>query len=581
MEVFRKTVTQWRLEGRRVPAKTPGASAVKVTPARYYGRVNGKQVPLSPDKEASRRMLRGLRARADLADAGLTDPYEQHKARPLADHLDDYHRAMLAAGNVPEHADLVLVRVRSILEGCRFKRIADFSPSHVVEYLASLRAAGRSIQTTNHYTAGLKAFGNWLCKDRRMAENPFRFLAKGNAETDRRLVRRCLDEEEFRFLVEHAAAGPTRLGFPGKDRAVLYLTAAYTGLRASELASLTPESIDAEAGVLTVAAAYSKHRREDQIPLHDGLAAVLRAWRSEIPAGRRLWPGRWAENKSAGKMLKADMAAARSAWIGQAQDAADRKRRSESSFLAAVDNSGRVVDFHGLRVQFITNLIKAGTNPKEAQALARHSSFALTFDRYCKIGLSNSAAAVQSLPALPLAETIPAAVRDIQALSEVPALRATGTDGPVSRLFPATGFPAVQFGAVPYSGPGDGERCEDGESEGREVLRFPRKSGDSLGDPASGGSGIRTHERLSTSPVFKTGAGPDPTQGKQGPNGGTAPGFPPVSLNRPEKPLGKAGTKAFMDAIAAEVKRVFPELTDRAKLAALILGGVEAKDGAK
>jgi hypothetical protein len=62
--------------------------------------------------------------------------------------------------------------------------------------------------------------------------------------------------------------------------------------------------------------------------------------------------------------------------------------------------------------------VKAGVSPKEAQALARHSTITLTMDRYAHTGLHDIARAVESLPAL--ATTGPDTTRE--------ALKATGTD---------------------------------------------------------------------------------------------------------------------------------------------------------
>jgi integrase len=53
----------------------------------------------------------------------------------------------------------------------------------------------------------------------------------------------------------------TLCGFTPTDRAMLSALAAYTGLRASELASLVPSSFDLDAKTVSVGAAYSKRRR--------------------------------------------------------------------------------------------------------------------------------------------------------------------------------------------------------------------------------------------------------------------------------------------------------------------------------
>ena len=89
-----------------------------------------------------------------------------------------------------------------------------------------------------------------------------------------------------------------------------------------------PASFDLAADVPTVTleAAYSKHRREDVLPLHPDLAARLRQWLSERERAQdgqrailslhraadvkleRLFPGTWSER--AFKMLRNDLEAA-------------------------------------------------------------------------------------------------------------------------------------------------------------------------------------------------------------------------------------------------------------------------------
>ena len=87
--------------------------------------------------------------------------------------------------------------------------------------------AGIGPATHNHYVNGLKAFGNWLVKTRKVRENPFRFLAKLNEDVDVRRERRSLGEDEFARLLHTARLGRPFRGLSGPDRGRLYLTAAY------------------------------------------------------------------------------------------------------------------------------------------------------------------------------------------------------------------------------------------------------------------------------------------------------------------------------------------------------------------
>lgn len=175
-----------------------------------------------------------------------------------------------------------------VIEGCHFATWADFSASRVVEYLHGLRAdrtdahghvkRGISAQTFNFYVQAVKQFCRWMVKDRRAIESPVAHLNGLNAKTDRRHDRRALTVEQLRRLLDSTRQGPELKGMTGQDRAMLYRLAVETGLRAGELRSLTCSSFDLDGHppTVTVAAAYSKRRREDTLPLRTELANNLR-----------------------------------------------------------------------------------------------------------------------------------------------------------------------------------------------------------------------------------------------------------------------------------------------------------------
>jgi len=73
-----------------------------------------------------------------------------------------------------------------------------------------------------------------------MVVNPLAHLSKLNADVDVRRKRRNLPAEQFAQLIEATRKNGDVYGMSAADRVMLCLTAAYTGLRASELASLTP-----------------------------------------------------------------------------------------------------------------------------------------------------------------------------------------------------------------------------------------------------------------------------------------------------------------------------------------------------
>ena len=472
--LFRPWIVRYKLaNGKRGKKGDPGAKKRRERSAKWYALYRNaagdwKRKPLAADKSAAQAMLHDLVNRAERQRAGRIDVFEPHFQRPLAEHLGDYTQALQAKGNCTEHVDLTVSRIGAVLDGCRFVRLSDLSASAVAMFLADARQTGIavidrkgkpvvdvdgrpkrrtiSIGTSNGYLTAFKGFCRWLVKDRRMPDNPLAHLSALNAKTDVRRERRPLAADEFAAFLEAARAGKPFRGLSGESRSMLYLVAANTGLRASELASLTAASFDltGDPPTVTVEAAYSKHRRRDVLPLRadlaDRLCPLLSTFDSEaagVPHNERstkgdpeaetsgerkpkrhMWAGTWAE-KSA-KMLRRDLKAARAKWLKDARSDGERKRREQTTWLCYVDEAGRVFDFHALRHQFITNLARGKVHPKDAQALARHSSITLTMDTYTHLGIREFAGALDALPALPTMGG-PA--------SEAAELRATGTDG--------------------------------------------------------------------------------------------------------------------------------------------------------
>jgi integrase len=452
------------VKSRKVKAGTPGAKKVKKKSSKWYGRVPGstKPVPLSANRVAAQQILAELVKKSELRKAGITDPFEDHRKRLIAEHLDDYRRYLEAEGNCKAHVAKTCAQIRAILDGCGFLFIPDIAPEKVTEFLHGLRrdpvrpalptgqewftprelvaalggirpprlarmlrreglsvagqgkarryprltvealqdrvCRGIGIATSNGYLTAAKGFSRWLVRTERTDRDRLVSLSRLNARTDVRHSRRALADRELRAIL--TAAGDSQVdfeGLTGLDRRMLYVTAMVTGLRASELASLTPPSflLDDDPPTVAVTAAYSKNRRHSVQPLPADVAAALRGYLAGHPAALPVWPGEW--YKDAAEMLRVDLSAAG---------------------IAYRDGEGRVADFHCLRHSYISLLAANGATPKEAQELARHSDIRLTMNTYTHVRLHDLAGAVEALP--PLLGARPGKVKD--------ELRATGTD---------------------------------------------------------------------------------------------------------------------------------------------------------
>ena len=330
----------------------------------------------------------------------------------------DFRRHLAAKRNTPDYVSLTLARLYAVLDGCRFVNLSEIQPSAVWSSSTDCAATGKSLKTANDYLAAAKGFTRWLWRDHRACVDPLAGLSKlANRETDVRHARRDLAPEELTRLLDAALKSRKAIRkLTGRDRHFLYLAGCATGFRASELASLTPESfaLDGDTPTVTAEAACTKNRKLAVQPLPRDVATALAVYLADKPAGAPVWPGKW--RRKAVFMIRADLAEARRTWLSGFQDARQRDEADQSDFLAYRDATGRYADFHALRHSFITMIGKTGVSPEEHQDLARHSTYALT-GRYTHSRLYDLAAAVNGLPSFALAG--PGA----------DPLAATGTDG--------------------------------------------------------------------------------------------------------------------------------------------------------
>ncbi len=376
MGVYRPTVTRKGKRGQRVRTKST------VWWGLFRHPVTGKQVRMSlktQDRKAAELAYSEAIRRAHIESAGLLNPYEEHMSRPLSDHLIDWHDSMVAKSTSPKQATQQRSRANAIIEARQFKRWQDISASLVQSAIKDLIDKGRSLQTANHYLASCKQFTRWMVRDRRAPDDPLKHLPRYNVQTDKRHERRALTDVELQTLLQVTRNAPHRFRMTGPQRAMLYRFAVETGLRANEIRSLSVGSLSLTSTppTVTVAAAYSKHRREDVQPIRREFADVLRKFVATRPKGDLLFELPYPTGVS--RMIKKDL---------------------EAAEIPYRDSANRVADFHALRHTFITNIAKPGVHPKDAQLLARHGSIGLTMDRYCHRVVLDAANALDALPSL-------------------------------------------------------------------------------------------------------------------------------------------------------------------------------------
>jgi len=342
---------------------------------KWYGQFrdeNGevKRVPLCTDKAAAQAMLNEIVRRVERGEAGLISPFDEHRKRSIEGHLEDFERHLVNKGTSPKQVKLTLTRIRKIVLGCKIQKISDIEVDSVENFLSQQELEGLSQRTTNFYARSIKHFTRWLVKFRRSQDDPLLPLSANRRVDNQRRSRRVISTSELASLVRSTRTSAKLFrGLNGSDRALLYLLASNTGLRASELASLKRSNFEFSEGrnLVVVEAAYSKRRRRDEQPIPTRIVEELRSFLSAKDTDSLVWPGNW--NEKAAKMLRADL---------------------KKAGLEYETDSG-VFDFHSLRHYFVSNLSRGGIHPKMAQKLARHSDINLTMNTYTHVELEELA----------------------------------------------------------------------------------------------------------------------------------------------------------------------------------------------
>ncbi len=385
MRVFKKHITRYLdADGHYVSKDTPGARKIKEKNGKWYGRVpgNAKAVPLCTNKAAAEIMLGELVRKAEMVKAGITDPFEPHRRRPLSEHLDDYEVYLLAKGDGFQHVRDTMVRVRRVAAGCGFAFIADVSLSAVQKFLAHLaqkRPTLPSIDPAQESYSKKELAAALLVKPHCIGPLVRRWNLPAEGQGRRR-----------RFSRQTALALRERLSQPVGPATINHHVRAIKGFthwlvrdrRTADnpLAGLSGVNADAD--------------------------DVLRSYLAGKPARAVVWPGTWSED--AAQMLRLDLEAAGVAYVAEGVNGAEYR------------------DFHARRHSFVALLDRAGCTLKEAMQLARHSDPKLTMKRYGKAQLHDLAGKVEQLPNLLGGSP-----------SDANEQKATGTDGGTPEKFVA------------------------------------------------------------------------------------------------------------------------------------------------
>ena len=203
-------------------------------------------------------------------------------------------------------------------------------------------------------------------KHERIERNPLRHVQKVQTNGKQTRLRRAFTREEFQRLLAVS-----------QSRKPVYLTAVFTGLRRSELAALEWDDVHLEAAqpFLNVRASTTKNHKQAVIGLHEDVVTELR----KLQAKR---------HSSANGLVFATLMPNMETFKADLKEA----------HIEFINAKNQRADFHSLRHTLATNLALAGTAPRVAMEIMRHSDMRLTSKTYTDAGLLPITNAVAKLP---------------------------------------------------------------------------------------------------------------------------------------------------------------------------------------
>jgi integrase len=331
------------------------------------------------DRGATEQKARDLEKAAAQRRAGLVTVDTEKASTPFGEALDAYLADLERLGR----DDVYRYNIRKMLEKlareCKWKTLAGVRSDPLTRWLADHAKDGppgdggkpewkaKAPRTLNEYLATAQTFLQWYC-DRKppwLPGNPLACIERAD-ESDKWRRRRALTPEQLQKFLQVCG-----------ERPYVYLTAALSGLRRSELADLQWGDVllDADSPHIRLRPLANKARREDVLPINAELLELLRSIRPEgaTPATPVF------ASVPVMRTYKRDLAAAG---------------------IPYKDEQGRQADFHALRMAFGTYLQRAGVPIRTAMQLMRHSDIRLTAKVYTDPSLLDTAGAVAKLPKL-------------------------------------------------------------------------------------------------------------------------------------------------------------------------------------
>lgn len=389
------TRTRYLVGKKQVPPGTPGATKVSEESRHWYAyrRDGKKQIKkrLYTDKAASLTELAKLNTALERGDAGMIDPYKAHLEKPALEHLESFLPVMREGGRSEKDKDRKEAILRALVS--TLGPLSDLKMAAVDAYLAGV---GGSVGNRKKHLSAISVWVAWLLDKKRIGVNPLLGVDKprgGRKTKERRaltvpLIQKLLDSSRKRpveaFVERYGSVREevrSKLERRGRERALVYKTAVFTGLRLGEIASLRPCHLELDRRPfprLEIPGKVTKNGQQARLLLVPSFAVELAAWVAETGKGHD--DLLFHVPQASVRIMQKDLKLAGIPYRTSQGDA----------------------DFHSLRMTSNVMLGQAGIPARIRQLFMRHSDIRLTMATYDDESFLDLESAVRAMEGLGL-----------------------------------------------------------------------------------------------------------------------------------------------------------------------------------
>jgi integrase len=358
------------------------------------------------DRKAAEHKLHTWLHEIEKVKSGILSQEEFEISKHISDTIEDqaalFEEYLQGTSTSQDYIKGTISRIEKVCKFCNFKVMSELNGTILLRWLNKQVAEGLGARARNTYREVMNNFANWAVKNKSLVKNPFKDIPRANEKIDKRHERRALNVLEIDRLLKAAEERPLheltkiRTGkrkgtneanvreeikeqakLLGLERKLIYATFIYTGLRKSELASITVGQvfIDAEIPHFVLAAREEKSRRGAMLPLHPELTKYLKQWLKRKG------------NASPNEKL----------FFVPNDLCKDMTRDLNYAGIPKRDTLNRVLDVHALRHTHATLLAKRGVPSEIAGKSMRHTNIKMT-GVYTHLDVQDVAEGINHIP---------------------------------------------------------------------------------------------------------------------------------------------------------------------------------------